>query len=593
MARRLVRRGVHLLRQLHTQPFKQAHTQPSGRRSPNMDLEPTQDYTHWTNSDLIQRVTTLEAQLRAQTHAHTPTPQPRSPKKPKKTSNAFDSSKYHTRLIALKFAYLGRRYNGFEHAANNKTPLPTVEEMLWKALMKTRLIFPDIKEGKEEEVCWDGCEYSKCGRTDKGVSAFGQVIGVRVRSNRPKAKEVATVNDEDGALESADGGNSHMRDTSEDLAWDSVHDELPYNQMLNRVLPPDIRVLAWCPNPPPDFSARFNCRERRYRYFFTNPAYPPTPGESRDGGLGGAWLDIAAMHKAAKKLEGLHDFRNLCKVDPSKQLSDFRRRIFHASVERVGTDQGAGAFLQRGPFADGSANTNGVGGCHILPELFYIDVRGSAFLWHQVRHMAAVLLLVGQGFEQPSIVDDLVDIQKTSARPVYEMAVDTPLVLWDCIFPDLTNASLDHHAAESSRGYDDALDWYYVGDHADSAAPTRASTGVEDRKYGRMSIMEDLWALWQRRKLDEFLAGSLMDIVARSGRSGAQIRPTEGQTRNDGARVVDGSGEPRPVGHYVPLMKRERLDTPDVVNARYAVRKGLTIRGTQKGPNGASVDVDE
>ncbi|KAK3067186.1 pseudouridine synthase deg1 [Teratosphaeriaceae sp. CCFEE 6253] len=33
-----------------------------------------------------------------------------------------------------QFAYLGGNYNGFEHRANNTTPLPTVEEEVWKAL---------------------------------------------------------------------------------------------------------------------------------------------------------------------------------------------------------------------------------------------------------------------------------------------------------------------------------------------------------------------------------------------------------------------------------------------------------------------------
>ena len=61
---------------------------------------------------------------------------------------------------------------------------------MWKALMKARLIFPTpVESPAPGEVNWEGCEYSKCGRTDKGVSAFGQVIGLRVRSNRPLMEE--------------------------------------------------------------------------------------------------------------------------------------------------------------------------------------------------------------------------------------------------------------------------------------------------------------------------------------------------------------------------------------------------------------------
>lgn len=44
--------------------------------------------------------------------------------------------------------------------------------------------------------------------------------------------------------------------------------ELQYASIINRVLPDDIRVLAWAPVPL-DFSARFSCLYRTYKYFFT------------------------------------------------------------------------------------------------------------------------------------------------------------------------------------------------------------------------------------------------------------------------------------------------------------------------------------
>ena len=101
----------------------------------------------------------------------------------------FDPTKYSTRLVAFKLAYLGKRYNGFEYHKGNWTPLPTIEEELWKAFSKARLISPGGANPLEPgEVNWEGTDYTKCGRTDKGVSAFGQVIGIRIRSNRPLRK---------------------------------------------------------------------------------------------------------------------------------------------------------------------------------------------------------------------------------------------------------------------------------------------------------------------------------------------------------------------------------------------------------------------
>lgn len=59
--------------------------------------------------------------------------------------------------------------------------------------------------------------------------------------------------------------------------------ELPYVKMLNRVLPPDIRILDWAPAAE-GFSARFDCRSRTYRYYFSRGS-----------------LDVALMADAAKR----------------------------------------------------------------------------------------------------------------------------------------------------------------------------------------------------------------------------------------------------------------------------------------------------
>ncbi|EME46630.1 hypothetical protein DOTSEDRAFT_22677 [Dothistroma septosporum NZE10] len=531
-----------------------------------MDQDP--DYTSWSNADLIRRVTDLEIALRKQnaehvhaTLSHSASSAPR--RKPKKPSKGFDPSKYNTRLIALKFAYLGGNYNGFEHHANNITPLPTVEEELWKALKKTRLIFPTLKPGQSEEgVSWEGCDYSKCGRTDRGVSAFGQVIGIRVRSARPQVQPARAA--------AEDGADSPMPNAEQNeepaIEFNSVCDELPYIQLINRVLPSDIRILAWCPHTPENFSARFNCKERRYRYFFTNPAFIPLPGSkgvAEDGSPDEGCLNVVAMEEAAKMYEGLHDFRNFCKVDPSKQISNFERRIFHAGVHEV------------------NAGVKGESAASTSPKLYYFEVRGSAFLWHQVRHLVAILFLVGQGHEKPSIVQDLLDIHKTPARPAYEMASDAPLVLWECIFPDpakLDAGDLANSDAKSRSGYEDGMEWVYVGDEAggrDQAKRTR--TAVEDGKHGRNGMMEELWALWRNRKMDEVLAWSLMDLVAHQGQKPCLDIERDSSGVDRTARMFDGGDKPRAIGEYVPLAQRECMETPGVVNARYALRKGLDL----------------
>ncbi|KAI9673813.1 MAG: hypothetical protein M1829_003931 [Trizodia sp. TS-e1964] len=502
------------------------------------------DYGTWPHARLVARISELEFQVSTLTlTTGTRKPgNPGNPGKPGKPSSQrrFDPSRYSSRLVALKLAYLGQRYNGFEHHANSRTPLPTVEEELWKALWKARLIFPT-----GEGVNWEGCEYSKCGRTDKGVSAFGQVIGVRVRSNRPLEAV-----DEEGA--SSDGSA-----TSEPAAptppFDPVADELPYTQMLNRLLPADIRVLAWCPSPPANFSARFSCRERRYRYFFTQPAYSPVPG-SPEG-----WLDITAMRDGARRFEGLHDFRNFCKVDAAKQISNFERRIFHSDIEEVKPSAGL-AFLWRPEFS-GKHYTGGGNADDVFPKVYTFTLHGSAFLWHQVRHMVAVLFLVGQGLEAPSVVSELLDVERSPCRPLYEMATDAPLVLWDCIFP-----------RDGDAERKESLEWIYVGE-----GESQNGGAVNYARYGHTGIVELMWKYWRKRKMDEVLAGSLLDLVvlqgphAPVGRFGDGPEEVAKRTR----KIFDGGDAASLKGLYVPIMKKPRMESVEVINARYAEKKGL------------------
>ncbi|KAA6414538.1 MAG: pseudouridylate synthase 3 [Lasallia pustulata] len=575
------------------------------------------DYSRWSNENLIERVSQLERQLKEQTAKYNIPASPASPvlsspqlnAKSARVNRDFDPSKYSTRLIALKFAYLGQRYNGFEHHSNNTTPLPTIEEELWKALNKARLVFPtDTSSTKEGEVNWSGCEYSKCGRTDKGVSAFGQVIGIRVRSNRPlshpPADKSANERDLDGNVQhdednhriakSYDGlHNSPPPSTSlsapfsdDSNPFHPVDDEIPYMQVLNRLLPPDIRVLAWCPSPPPDFSARFSCKERRYRYVFTQPAFTPTAGAAGltagvTHAVGGSrprregWLDIDAMKESARKFVGVHDFRNFCKVDASKQIENFERRIYHSDIEEVDPSTGPAGYVGSPGFqefaplaaANGHASSAPNDGLTETPRVFHFALHGSAFLWHQVRHMVAILFLIGQGLEPPILVDELLNVKNTPRKPMYEMADDAPLVLWDCIFPDPT-----------SNNKEDALDWVYVGD---TSGKGNGVIAKGNGKYGMGGVVADLWKIWRQRKIDEVLAGTLLDVVVAQGSGSRAGREEDGEPRRSGKpprtsqKVFDGGNAVRLVGKYTPVLQKPRMESVEIINARYAARKGL------------------
>lgn len=281
----------------------------------------------------------------------------------------FDFSVHPKRHVALRLAYLGWGYQGFAVQENTDN---TVEARLFEALLKTRLI-----QDRQSS------NYHRCGRTDKGVSAFSQVITIDLRSTQ------------------FCGGLGVTLPENVDTAAKSKADvlELPYVKMLNRVLPLDIRVLDWAPAAE-GFSARFNCQSRTYRYYFPRGC-----------------LDVGLMAEAAKKYEGTHDFRNLCKMDVGNGVLQFERTILSASV-RPAKSQSA---RSTDPY-----------------ELFIFEIKGLAFLYHQVRCMMAVLLLIGQKLEDPDIIDQLMNVTKNPRKPQYNMAVDYPLVLFDCHFEGLS-----------------------------------------------------------------------------------------------------------------------------------------------------------
>lgn len=190
----------------------------------------------------------------------------------KKKKKEFDFSKVSKTRIALKFSYIGKAFSGGLVVQINTDD--TVEARLFDALRKCFLIDP--------KAHISSCVYTRCGRTDKGVSALANVCTLMVRY-----------------LPAGD-----------------------YCFRINHCLPPEIRILAYA-EIPPQFDSRFSCIYREYKYFFHQDQQ-------------GVLLDIEKMQQAARLFLGMHDFRNFCKKDnsaPGASLDDdeeqnFLRRIY-------------------------------------------------------------------------------------------------------------------------------------------------------------------------------------------------------------------------------------------------------------------------
>jgi tRNA pseudouridine38/39 synthase len=300
------------------------------------------------------------------------------------------------RHVAFRIYYDGETYSGL--AENVGRPEDnSIERALFAALQKAQLI-----------ASRETCRYSRCGRTDRGVSAAGQVVALHVKSAF-KANMLLTINDEPRPIRLDDLPTNSVDElrvlcpASRDLPRSSpsadpatsqrerVVTEYSYDKILNNLLPPEIRVLGWCPVSP-EFSARFSATSRTYRYFFVRRKS----------------LNLEAMEAALSQLVGTHDFRNFCRMDVEK-VYNFQRTVYRAEIVASNDD----------------------------PRVAWFEIHGQAFLWHQIRCIAAILFLVGEGLESPDVVQELLNVEKHPGKPSYQPANEVPLVLHGCDYDNL------------------------------------------------------------------------------------------------------------------------------------------------------------
>ncbi|XP_015792083.1 tRNA pseudouridine(38/39) synthase [Tetranychus urticae] len=324
------------------------------------------DLESLSKQELISRINKLEAnvrQLRSIIKKRQLDPDSSEKSGKVHKSREFDFTRYSKRHIALKFLYLGWDYQGYvvQEDTNN-----TIEDHVFQALLRTKLI-----EDRSSS------NYHRCGRTDKGVSAFSQVISIDVRSKLKSGLGVSSLDEK-------------CVDDSE--IKDDEPQEIDYCGILNKVLPDEIRCLSWAPVRA-DFSARFDCKGRCYYYYF--------PASN---------LKIDKMKEAAQYLLGTHDFTNFCKKDTSrKEINNIR------TIQKVDIF----SFNQVKETADSSYS------------IYIAQIAASGFLWHQIRCIMTILFLVGEGKEDPDIVKKLLDVNNVTSKPQYMLASELPLVLFN------------------------------------------------------------------------------------------------------------------------------------------------------------------
>lgn len=210
--------------------------------------------------------------------------------------------------IKLVFAYDGSKFKGVQAQKNERTIQSELERAIYKLTGKSsRLIL--------------------AGRTDAGVHAYGQVANFLTPATIP-AKA--------------------------------------YKYKLAKYLPASI-IVCYSEEVGLDFHSRFSAKSKTYKYViyndeFMHPAYQSTYCHVT------YQLDLEAMARACKYLEGKHDFKAFTKYEKKEKTTI--RTITRADINRDG-------------------------------KLIIIEFEGESFLYNQIRIMVGCLVDIGRGHRSP------------------------------------------------------------------------------------------------------------------------------------------------------------------------------------------------
>ena len=154
---------------------------------------------------------------------------------------------------------------------------------------------------------------------------------------------------------------------------------------------------------PLGFSARFDAKEREYRYFIATGDTPPLFMADFSWHVPGG-VDVAAMEQAAAHLIGEHDFKSFCLAASAVGKPTCRevREVSFSSQEVMGE------------------------------PVLVVTVRGNAFLHSMVRTMVGTLVAVGRGRRNPEWVAEVLAARDRAAAG--ENAPAQGLVLWDVTY---------------------------------------------------------------------------------------------------------------------------------------------------------------
>lgn len=222
----------------------------------------------------------------------------------------------------LKFSYDGIAYHGYQYQKG----LDTIQKRLEEALEK-------INNNTKTNVI-------ATGRTDKGVHALCQYAHVDLDINITEQK---------------------------------------LKRALNSNLPNDIHIIE-TKIVPKDFHARYNVKEKEYKYYINTGEYNPL--ERNYVFQYNYQLNIKKMQEAIKIFLGTHDFRAF--VTDNKEKENCIRTITKATIEELSNKK------------------------------IVITFQGTGFLRYQVRNMVGILIQIGEDKITKQKLQEILDSKNRS-----------------------------------------------------------------------------------------------------------------------------------------------------------------------------------
>lgn len=180
-----------------------------------------------------------------------------------------------------------------------------------------------------------------------------------------------------------------------DLAWN--HSPTDLQRALNANLPADIAVMS-VKRASVDFHPRFDASARRYFYrIYCSPNRDPL----REHYAWRVWpsLAIERLRTASQFLLGVHDFAAF--GSPHKPGGSTIREILSVSWQQE-------------------------------KEEYFFEILGNAFLYHMVRHIVQLLVVIGQKKEKIDVVEKY--LLSPSGKPVPGLVPAQGLILKEVVY---------------------------------------------------------------------------------------------------------------------------------------------------------------